>query len=319
MYCAHFGFKEDPFGVTPNPRFFYRTAQHHEAVATLTYAIQARRGFALLVGSPGVGKTSILFTVAQAFKGSAQIAYLANPYYDRATVLEAILAAFGLEPAGSSAANHRLFYNFLIKSRQAGKNCIVILDEAQDLDRDTLEAIRMLSNFETPDGKLVQIVLAGQPRLAETLKQPDCEQLRQRLNAVTYVTPLGPTEVATYLTHRMTIAGGAANVFTPGAIKAMTEASGGVPRNINAIAFGALSIAYALKHRQVEPEDVCEASRDLLLPFALAKPEQSSTLPTAAAITFAQTRGSRIPAWIAGGLALLFAAVALLIRFSPPR
>src|SRR2546427_12822114 len=183
MYHSHFGLRDDPFGVTPDPRFFYQTPQHREAVATLFYAIQQRRGFALLVGSPGLGKTSVLFTLVRMLKGTAQTAYLANPYYDRLTVLDSIMASFGLECSESPAANHRLFYQYLLKAHQAGKTCVVIFDEAQDLDRDTLEAIRMLSNLETPDGKLVQIVLAGQPRLAETLKQPDCEQIRQRLNA----------------------------------------------------------------------------------------------------------------------------------------
>lgn len=318
MYCSFFGFNEEPFGVTPDPRFFYRTAQHREAVATLTYVIQQRRGFALLVGPPGVGKTSILFAVTRAFKGAAQIAYLANPYYDRATVLEAILGAFGLEPAGSAAANHRLFYNFLVRTRQAGKNCIVILDEAQDLDRDTLEAVRLLSNFETPEGKLVQIVLAGQPRLAETIKQPDCEQLRQRLNATTYVAPLTLTEVVDYLRHRVAAVGGSENVFTSGAIRAIAEASGGVPRNVNTIAFGALTVAYAVNHRNVQPEDVAEVCRDLSLPFEHSSQAGRDASLINATITFGQTRAPRTPALIAAGIALLSAAVILLGHLSLP-
>src|SRR5436305_14580193 len=119
MYHTHFGLQEEPFGVSPDPRFFYRAPQHREAVATLFYAIQQRRGFALLVGPPGVGKTSVLFTVARMLKGSVQIAYLANPCYDRTTVLDAILAAFGLESASSAAATQRLFYQFLVKTNQA--------------------------------------------------------------------------------------------------------------------------------------------------------------------------------------------------------
>src|ERR1035441_9756938 len=165
MYHTHFGLREEPFGVTPDRRFFCPTTQHREAVATLFYAIQERRGFALLLGRAGLGKTTVLFTLVQMLKGKAQIAYLANPYYDRTTVLDSILASLGLEPAASPAASHKLFYQYLLKTQSAGKNVVVVFDEAQDLHRDTLEAIRMLSNFETPPGKLVQIILAGQDNL----------------------------------------------------------------------------------------------------------------------------------------------------------
>src|SRR5665647_1725184 len=109
MYHSYFGLREEPFGVTPDRRFFYKTAQHREVVATLFYAIQQRRGFAMLVGRAGLGKTSVLFTLAQSLKDKAQIAYLPNPYYDRTTILEAILGALGLEPVASAAGNHRLF------------------------------------------------------------------------------------------------------------------------------------------------------------------------------------------------------------------
>jgi type II secretory pathway predicted ATPase ExeA len=272
MYHAHFGLSEEPFGASPDPHFFFRTEQHHEAVATLFYAIQQRRGFAMLVGRAGLGKTSVLFTLVQSLKDKAEVVYLPNPYYDRTTILEAILGALGLEPVPSAAGNHRLFYEYLAKTHRSGRTCVVVLDEAQGLNRDTLEAIRMLSNFETPTEKLVQIILAGQPRLAETLKQPDCEQIRQRLSAVARLNPLSGSEVYDYMAHRLKIATGSTGLFTREALEAIASASAGVPRNVNTICFNSLTLAYALNKRQVGCVEVAEVLRDLDLPPEEALP-----------------------------------------------
>ena len=301
MYHSHFGLREEPFGVTPDRRFFYQTAQHREAVATLFYAIEQRRGFALLFGRAGLGKTTVLFTLVQMLKGKAQIAYLANPCYDRDTVLDSILASLGLEPAASPAANHKLFYQYLLKTHSAGKTVVVILDEAQDLNRDTLEAIRMLSNFETPEGKLVQIVLAGQPRLAETLKQPDCEQIRQRFNAIARLEPLTGREVHDYMSHRLQTAGGSIGLFTPGAVHRIAVASDGVPRNVNTICFNSLTLAYAMNKRQAGSGEVSEALRDLDLPSeeAIAAPQS--------VLTYSEVVPLLRPAWITAGVVLLAA------------
>jgi general secretion pathway protein A len=266
MYHTHFGLMEEPFGASPDPHFFFRSEQHHEVVATLFYAIQQRRGFAMLVGSAGLGKTSALFALVQSLRDKAEVVYLPNPYYDRTTILEAILGALGMEPVASAAGNHRLFYEYLVKTHYTGKTCVVVLDEAQDLNRDTLEAIRMLSNFETPSEKLVQIILAGQPRLAETLKQPDCEQIRQRLSAVARLTPLSRSEVYDYMAHRLKIATGSTGLFTRDALEAIASASAGVPRNVNTICFNSLTLAYALNKRQVGSAEVAEVLRDLDLP-----------------------------------------------------
>src|SRR5690242_11550818 len=218
MYHAYFGIREEPFGVSPDRRFFFPAEQHREALATLYYAVRQRRGFALLVGQAGLGKTSVLFSLVQLLKGHTEVVYLPNPCYDRATVLPSILVALGLEPAPSPAANQRLFYEHLLKTHRSGKTCVVILDEAQDLDRDTLEAIRLLSNFETPTEKLVQIVLAGQPRIAETLRRPDCEQIRQRIGSIARLEPLAGGEVQAYIAHRLETVGGGAALFARDAV-----------------------------------------------------------------------------------------------------
>ncbi|HKD05116.1 MAG TPA: AAA family ATPase [Bryobacteraceae bacterium] len=321
MYHAHFSLREEPFGVTPDPQFFYRTAQHAEAVATVFYAIQQRRGFALLAGPPGLGKTSVLFSVVRMLKDTAHIAYLANPCYDRSTVLQSILASFGLETAGSPAANQQVFYQYLLKCRQQGKTCVVILDEAQDLDRDTLEAVRLLSNFETPDGKLLQIVLAGQPRILETLERADCEQIRQRINVISRLAPLSHSEVREYMAHRLKTAGGSVGVFTPPAIEAIATASGGVPRIVNTICFNALTVGYAMNQRQVGLEQVAEACHDLGLRYeAPAAPRRETSAPIAgsgigASLALTQTRPSLRPACIAGAMVLLAIGAFVLLAF----
>ena len=318
MYYSHFGFREEPFGVTPDPRFFLSSRQHQEAVATMFIATSQRRGLALLVGPAGLGKTSILFALTRMLKGSAQVAYLTNPLYDRTTVLEALLACYGIEPAASPIANQRLLFQYLVKTNAQGKTCVAIFDEAQDLDRYRLEEIRLLSNFETETGKLLQIVLAGQPRIAETLNRPDCEQIRQRCGAVFALKPLSPDESRDYLVHRLKTAGASLDVFEPAAVDAVISAAGGVPRNMNMICWNALNAAYALGRGQVAAEHVAETCRDLDSPRECPK-----TCPTirrswrSRLIPFRVRIRVRFPlAWASGGLAIGAAGAFLLTRSS---
>jgi general secretion pathway protein A len=278
MYLSHFSLNEEPFGVSPDGRFFYQSEQHKESLASLYYGIRQRRGFALLVGRAGLGKTSVLVQLIQLLENRASIAYLPHPFYDRATLLESILVSFGLEPSTSPAQNHRLFFQFLSEQRFAGKTCVVILDEAQDLSYDTLEAVRMLSNFEMPTEKLLQIVLSGQPRLAEILAQPAYEQLRQRMNVIARLQELDPQDIRKYVEQRLKVAGRASSqLFAPEALDAIAVASDGVPRNINTLCFHSLTIAFALNRTRVHLEDVSEAIRDLHL--AAEAPGDASTSP----------------------------------------
>src|SRR5947209_8909569 len=138
MYHAHFGLREEPFGAAPDQRFFLPTEQHREAVATLLYSIQQRRGFSLLYGPPGLGKTSVIVQLMQRLEGKAEVAFLPHPYFDSETVLESILDTLGLPVSGSRARDHRNFYEYLLRTRGAGKTCVVIFDEAQNLTPDTL-------------------------------------------------------------------------------------------------------------------------------------------------------------------------------------
>jgi type II secretory pathway predicted ATPase ExeA len=278
MYQAYFALREEPFGVSPDGRYFLETEQHREALATLYYGIRQRRGFALLVGGAGLGKTSVLVQLIKRLEHEAETAYLPHPYFDSSTVLESILTSLGLDASPSLARNHRLFYEYLIKTQRTGKTCVVVFDEAQNLNRGTLEAIRMLSNFETSSAKLVQIVLAGQPPLAGALRRPDYEQIRQRLNVIARLQPLDKAQVREYMEHRLKVAGGSTSLFTPSALDSIFDGSGGVPRNVNTICFNSLTLAYALNQRQVSREAVTEVLRDLDLSVNDARLESKRSL-----------------------------------------
>jgi type II secretory pathway predicted ATPase ExeA len=263
MYHTHFALREEPFGVSPDRRFFYQTEQHREALATLYYAVRQRRGFALIVGRPGLGKTSVLVQLLEMLRGEAETAYLPHPYFDRNTVLESILVSLGLEPTNSPAQNHRLFYQYLLRTHNTGKTCVVVFDEAQNLNRETLEAIRMLSNFETATDKLVQIVLSGQPGLADMLVRPEMEQMRQRLNVIARLKPMSFDQTREYIRYRNRIAGASSDLFEPDAIEMVVEASRGIPRNVNTICFNSITLAFGLDLNRVGAAQVTEVLRDL--------------------------------------------------------
>ncbi len=263
MYHTHFALKEEPFGISPDSRFFYETEQHREALATLYYGIQQRRGFGLLIGHTGVGKTSVLFRLRDMVSNQAETAYLPYPYFDREILLEAVMLSFGLSPAPSPAQNYWLFHQYLQQVHAGGKTCVVIFDEAQVFNSDTLEAIRLLSNFETGSDKLLQIVLSGQLGLADTLAQSRCEQLRQRVNVVARLEPLSDFEVPRYMAHRLASAGSSAGIFTSDALRAIASASCGIPRNVNTICFNALTLAFAMGRHRVGKAEVAEVLQDL--------------------------------------------------------
>lgn len=263
MYHEHFSLREEPFGVSPDHRFFLQTEQHREALATLYYALVQRRGLVLLLGRAGLGKTSVLVKLMQLLEGLAETAYLPHPHFNAETVFETVLVSLGLPSTKSAARNYQMFYEYLIQMHGSGKRCVIIFDEAQRLSADTLEAIRILSNFETPWDKLVQIVLAGQPRLAETLVRPECEQLLQRCSIIARLKPLARRNVDEYIAHRLKTAGAPENFFSEEALAAIAVASNGIPRNINTICFNSLSVAYALRNATVGAEHVAEAVHDL--------------------------------------------------------
>lgn len=265
MYLNFFGLKEQPFGVTPDPRFLYLSEAHKEALASLYYGIEANRGFIGLVAQPGMGKTTMLFHLLETFRTTARIAFLFQTHCNSREFMRLLLAELGCEEDTQDLV--RMYDEFntrLLQIAQEGRRLIVVVDEAQNLEPEVLETLRLLSNFETSQAKLMHIILAGQPALAQKLAGPGLTQLRQRVSIVQGLAPLSHEEVKIYIEHRLRVAGYRGSpIFTSEAYEALATATDGIPRNINNFCFNALSLACALKKRTVDLDVVKEVLADL--------------------------------------------------------
>jgi general secretion pathway protein A len=253
MFLQHYSLREQPFGVTPDPRFFYPSASHREALASLIYALESRLGFAALIAEPGMGKTTVLRTVVAEFREKADFAFLFDVHPACTDLLPAILADFELPMGSDPLERSAQLKRMLVTSASAGRLVFVLVDEAQNLTAQALESLRLLSNFETDSTKLLQIVVAGQPRLRELLSSPELRQLRQRIPMGLWIAPLSTSETASYIQHRLHVAGyTGAPFFTDDAVALIASQSRGVPREINALCFNALSLGYALRKRIID-------------------------------------------------------------------
>jgi general secretion pathway protein A len=267
MFLDFYGLKEQPFGVTPDPRFLFWSQSHREALASLYYGIENDRGFMALIAPPGMGKTTLIFQLLEKLRPSARTAFLFQTQCDSRELLRYLMSDLGCTPEGSDlVAMHSQLNDILAEEARLGRRFVVVIDEAQNLDASVLETIRLLTDFETPGRKLLQIVLAGQPHLEETLAREELSQLRQRISIVCRLAPLAKSEVEQYIAHRLRVAGydGAA-LFSPGARSLIAERSGGIPREINNICFNALSLGCASRGRTVGESIVREAISDVEL------------------------------------------------------
>jgi general secretion pathway protein A len=261
----YYGLIEQPFGVTPDPRFLYLGRKHREALASLLYGTEADRGFLALIARPGMGKTSLLVEYLKQYENQARTCYLFHASDQLHGLLFQILSDLGLEAENKDVSQMREALNqVLIDETQAGRRVLLVIDEAQNLPDDTLEAIRLLSNFETPTKKLIQIVLAGQPQLAARLASPALIQLRQRISIVNRLDPFTKAEACSYIDHRLRIGGyTGAPMFTDFAQEKIVQHSQGIPRNINNLCFNAMSLAYAMNARRVDVTIIEEVVADL--------------------------------------------------------
>jgi len=269
---AHFGLRENAFGVTPDPRFLFLSQTHREALASLVNGIDCDFGFQILVAQPGMGKTTLLFNFLERFRGTAHTAFLFQPQPNPVELLQSVLLELGTNSEETSLRKLSELLNQVL-TRAAGerKRVIVVLDEAQNLDFSVLEALRQLSNFETASSKLMQIVLAGQPQLAKRLALPEQEQLMQRISSFGRLSPLALTETQAYIDHRLATAGyHGPHLFTQGAVRNIWDHSRGVPRNINTLCFNAMLLAFAEHAKSIDTRIIEEAVRDLDLNSVLA-------------------------------------------------
>jgi general secretion pathway protein A len=254
MYLSFYGLTEKPFNATPDPKFLYMSPGHREALAQLLYGTQERKGFLVLTGQVGTGKTTLLHALCQRLNGQSAVSFVVNSALPFDELLEYVLVDLGVTKTGDSRAQRLIaLNNFLIERERAGQNTVLIVDEAQNLDAMTLEQIRLLSNFETPTSKLLQILLVGQPELKTRLNLPELRQLKQRVGLRCQIPPLTLEETRAYIRTRLRIAGARdIGLFAESAVDRIWAYAGGIPRLINTVCDHCLLFGYADQKRRID-------------------------------------------------------------------
>jgi general secretion pathway protein A len=296
MYAPHFGLRQEAFSIAPDPRFLHLSATHREALAHLLYGLQGGGGFVLLTGDIGTGKTTVCRAFLEQMPHDHRVAYVVNPEQTPPELLQTVCQEFGIALPDPPPATLKPYVDalnqFLLDCHARGLQCLLVVDEAQALSARLLELLRLLTNLETSDRKLLQIMLIGQPELRDKLAQPELEQLSQRVIARVHLGPLGAADTALYVQHRLAVAGLAGeSPFDARALQAVYRLSGGVPRRINLLCQRALLGAYGQGVRRVTP----------------------ALLKQAAAEVFGarDAAGSRRRPWLAAGVALGLGAAAV--------
>jgi general secretion pathway protein A len=290
MYKAFYSLARNPFDISPDPAFLFATPRHNEALAALYHAVRGHKGFVVLTGEVGTGKTLLLRCVLELFKESSDItyAYVFNGRLSPCEFLEYIGTDFGLSVTGKNKTQILFeLSKFLVARGAAGLTTVLVVDEAHHLSPDILEEIRLLTNLETPHGKLLQILLVGQPELDEKLDSPNLRQLKQRIAHRAHLTALDLDETRGYIDWRLQIAGARpGNSLIPSeAVESVYRRSHGIPRLINTICDNALITAYARKLRSLSPEIVDATATDLRLDVV--------QLPAEAALDFDESLARR--------------------------
>ena len=267
MYCAFYGFQERPFNLTPDPHFLYLNSHYREAYAHLVYGIRERRGFVVVTGEVGIGKTTLIQNLLNNLDENVEIAYIFNPILTITEFFATIFDEFGIRSHSQDKhENLRIFNEFLLKCLKEQKIPVLVIDEAQNLSLKVLEEIRLLSNLETQKNKLLQMVLVGQPELKEKLGRSELRQLNQRVVIRYHLPPLSLLEVKDYVRKRLLVAGTAdVNLFSNRALEMIARYSSGIPRLINVIGDNALLIGYAQGIRNIDEGIIGEVVTDLAL------------------------------------------------------
>ncbi|MGH9704637.1 MAG: AAA family ATPase, partial [Candidatus Acidiferrales bacterium] len=266
-FLDFFNLNEQPFGVTPDPAYIYPSRMHSEALVSLSQGIQNLRGFMTLIAEPGMGKTTLLNKLMEQLRNSARFVFLFQTQCSPREILSYLLGELGMECSGMDLpAMHRMLNEILFREMMQGRRFVLIVDEAQNLDEATLETIRLLSDFETSNSKLIQIVLSGQPQLVESLRQPGLTQLRQRIAVLSNLYSLSAEETANYVQHRLRAAGANGDpIFTEEALALIAGCSQGTPRKINNLCFDALALACSEGRRTIDADIVQRVDSKLSL------------------------------------------------------
>jgi general secretion pathway protein A len=339
MYTSFFRLQREPFSIAPDPHFLFMSEAHREALAHLLYGLSGGGGFVLLTGEIGAGKTTVCRCFLDQVPADCDVAYVFNPKLSVVELLQTICDEFHVEvPAGTTIKDYVDPLNqFLLRSHASGRHCVLIIDEAQSLSSEVLEQLRLLTNLETAERKLLQIVLIGQPELRPMLARPELEQLAQRVMARYHLPALSERETADYIRHRLAVAGLSGEMpFDDRALRRIHQLCSGVPRRINLLAGRALLGGYASGHAQIDRRIVERAAQEVFdtprtrnprqgwaiaglaaLGIVLAgaawnwprEPAAPATVPLAAASTPARTPAASAPAELPSAPALDAVAV----------
>lgn len=266
MYIRHFGLDEPPFSIAPNPRYLYLSPSHREALAHLLYGIGVGGGFVVLSGEVGMGKTTLCRALLEQLPEDVEIALVFNPRLNSRELLATICDELRIAYGGGRASLKQLIdvlNAHLLEAHARGRRVIVLIDEAQNLRFDVLEQVRLLTNLETDQAKLLQIILVGQPELNQILERPNLRQLAQRITARYHLDPLDPPATEEYIRHRLNVAGGRDDLFRASAVREIHRRSGGIPRLINLLGDRALLGAYTLGLTRVDVRTVRRAAEEL--------------------------------------------------------
>ena len=269
MYQQYFGLTEQPFSIAVNPRYLFMSDRHRDALAHLLYGVGSGGGFILLTGEVGTGKTTLNRCLLEQLPEQTDIAIVLNPALSAVELLATVCDEFEVEYEQGTDSLKLLtdaLHQFLLANHRANRRTVLMIDEAQHLGFEVLEQIRLLTNLETDEKKLLQIILTGQPELADMLRRPELRQLNQRITARFNLTPLDASETAAYIQHRLQIAGLPSNrvVFPSAASKAVYRLSGGIPRLVNLLCDRAMMGAYGRQVEEVSARLVTEAAAEVL-------------------------------------------------------
>lgn len=275
MYKEYYGFSEDPFQISPDPRFLYMSEQHREAYAHLTYALTQSKGFTVITGEAGTGKTTLILMMLARLDGHTRMAHLFNPKFSTPDFLKYICHDFGLKTEGLTTKGDllTLLHKFLLECYARKERVVLIVDEAQTLSPKLLEEVRLLTNLETPKTKLLQVILMGQPELDTILADHRFRQLKQRISVRYHLKPLNRNETKEYIEKRLKVAGARdCHLFDEAAVREIYRRSSGIPRLINVLCDNALVTGYVDEKRPIDKQVIRDVAKDMEGPAMTQRP-----------------------------------------------
>jgi general secretion pathway protein A len=302
MYQDYFGIEENPFSLTPDPRYLFMTEGHQEALAHLLYGVSEGGGFVLLTGEVGTGKTSVCRCLLEQLPAQAEVALVLNPRLDEIELLATVFDELGIKQPETSSLKTLVdgLNQHLLRLHAEGRHAVLIIDEAQSLRPTVLEQVRLLTNLETDKRKLLQIILIGQPELDEILNRRELRQLAQRITSRAHLEPLSAMETSAYMTHRLEVAGLGAEIFTRRARAEVYTRSGGIPRLINSLCDRCLLAAFAKETKQVDRKMVRKAAAEVLGRHVKSRASGWKILPWAVATATATAAAAVIAVTLIG-------------------